>query len=71
MTGDVIPVWLEVTAGLIIGLGLIGGVFWFTFAPMPERRDDSGTNTDADYALKNAVENLEPPGPENMNTDHS
>jgi hypothetical protein len=60
------PVWLEVALGMIIGLSLIGGVFWFTFARVPERRSDGGTtNRDADYL----VQNLDPTTPGNMSNN--
>jgi hypothetical protein len=36
------PNWLEVTLGVICGLGMVGGVFWFAFARTPERRSDEG-----------------------------
>ena len=61
--GPTMPTWLEVTIGTICGLGLVGGVFWFTFVRIPERRSGGGiTNRDADYFIQNAVqERIEPP----------
>ena len=46
------PAWLDVAIGVISGLGVVGGVFWFAFARAPERRSDGGlTKHDAaDYA---------------------
>jgi hypothetical protein len=54
--------WLEVALGAICGLGLVGGVFWFTFVRVPPRRDDGGiADRDADYFLQNDPQNIEPP----------
>ena len=36
------PVWLDVALGVICGLCMVGGVFWFAFARAPERRSDEG-----------------------------
>ena len=59
------PTWLEVTIGTICGLGLVGGVFWFTFVRVPERRSDGViTNRDADFLIQNAVQSMEPPSRE-------
>jgi hypothetical protein len=60
------PNWFEVTIGTIFGLGLVGGVFRFTFVRVPERRSDGGiTNRDADYFIQNTVqESIEPPSGE-------
>jgi hypothetical protein len=37
-----IPSLLNVTLGVIGGLGLLAAVFWFAFARMPSRRSDRG-----------------------------
>jgi len=34
--------WFEVALGGISGLAIVGGVFWFAFGRMPERRSDGG-----------------------------
>ena len=41
--------WFEVAAGGILGLALVGGVFWLAFGRMPERRSDGGLKHDADH----------------------
>jgi hypothetical protein len=38
------PAWLEATFAAICGLGVLGGVFWFTFARAPARRSDGGVS---------------------------
>jgi hypothetical protein len=37
-----VPVWIEVAAGVISGLVIVGAIFWYTFGRMPERRSDAG-----------------------------
>lgn len=34
--------WLGSTLGAVLGLALVGGVFWFVFRRPPERRSDGG-----------------------------
>jgi hypothetical protein len=34
--------WLNITFGVVGGLGLVAAVFWFAFARMPSRRSDGG-----------------------------
>jgi hypothetical protein len=36
------PVWFDVAIGVICGFSVVGGVFWFAFARVPERRSDGG-----------------------------
>ena len=44
------PVWLDVSIGVICGLGLLAVVFWLVFARVPSRRSDGGlTQHDAGY----------------------
>lgn len=38
---------LEIALGVVLGLGLIGGVFWFVFRGMPEAREGTGVTYDA------------------------
>jgi hypothetical protein len=35
-------VWVEVAAGVILGLFVVGAALWHTFGRMPERRSDGG-----------------------------
>jgi hypothetical protein len=39
---SVMPVWLDVSIGVLGGLVVLAVVFWFTFARMPGRRSDGG-----------------------------
>jgi hypothetical protein len=36
------PVWLDVSIGVVGGLGSLAVVFWFVFTRMPSRRSDGG-----------------------------
>jgi hypothetical protein len=36
------PVWLDISIGVLGGLVVLAVVFWFTFARMPGRRSDGG-----------------------------
>lgn len=36
------PIWMQIALGLILGVGIIVGVFWLTFRRVPERRSDGG-----------------------------
>ena len=38
---------LEIALGVMLGLGLIGGVFWLAFRGMPEAREGTGVSYDA------------------------
>jgi len=35
------PDWLQAVLAGLFGLGLIGGVFWFAFRRIPEKRSDA------------------------------
>ena len=49
-----IPTWIEAATGAVFALGVLAGVFWFTFARMPERRiHGEATNRDLDYTIRN------------------
>ena len=43
-------IWFEVAGAVILGLAIVGSVFWFAFRRAPERRSDGGlTQHDATY----------------------
>jgi nitrate reductase gamma subunit len=33
---------MQIALGLILGMAIIAGAFWFTFRRVPERRSDGG-----------------------------